>query len=213
MHHRPLPQIKHLCCSQFTSSSVSKRAPSPAFWHPHLQPVGPLVSVPLAEPDRGERGPHCVRDSWKSLPVHSMFWAGFHCSGFSKYKELYSLGHNRHHCQSIQDDVLNFSCTTEEHDARLRQGLPRLQDAGWKPNKNKCIFQCSNFNFLDISWHLRELSHAMIMFKPPCKLLLKETWHHNRSLLDLLTYRFKFIPNFATIVRPLHVHLRKDVPL
>lgn len=33
-----------------------------------------------------------------------------------------------------------------------------------------------------------------------------------RSLLGLLTYYVKFVPNFATIVEPLHVLLRKDVP-
>lgn len=46
------------------------------------------------------------------------------------------------------DDVLIFGATNKEHDVRLREVLTRLQEAGLKLNKDKCIFSVPQLQFL-----------------------------------------------------------------
>ena len=102
------------------------------------------------------------------------------------------------------DDILVAGKTETEHLKRLDQVLARLQEAGLRLSKKKCLFMASSVDYLGhrIDAHglhpLPEKVRAVEDAPAP------QDVAQLRSYLGLLSYYSKFLPNLSTVTGPLH---------
>ena len=114
--------------------------------------------------------------------------------------------------QCYLDEILLCSKGVNEHIELLDKVLTRLVRAGVCVNKQKCLFSQSSVEYLGhrideygIHPSVEKVRAIKETPKPTC---MKEL----RSYLGLVNYYGKFSPNLATVLRPLHKLLLKDVP-
>ncbi len=108
------------------------------------------------------------------------------------------------------DGIIVWGCSQQEHDQALQNVLQRLKEAGLLLNKSKCQFSKQSLKFLG---HLvmaqgiqpdQEHLSATINAPAPSEAV------QLHSLLGLLSWYNKFIPNFALVVMPLHTCLKDE---
>ena len=112
--------------------------------------------------------------------------------------------------QNYLDDIIIHGANSTEHDARLKQVLHRLQEAGLHMNAEKCCFNQLSLRFLG---HVvsaegitpdKEHIEAVLNAPPPADAAAL------RSFLGLVSWYSKFIPNYATEAEPMRACIRKD---
>ena len=112
--------------------------------------------------------------------------------------------------QNYLDDIICFGSTQLQHDAALQEVLQRLKKAGLRINEKKCQYRQPSLRFLGHivtaqgiepdTDHVKAITQA-----PPPKDAATL-----RSLLGMLSWYNKFLPNYATVVEPLRACLRSD---
>lgn len=106
------------------------------------------------------------------------------------------------------DDVCCTGPTKELHMSRLREVLKRLQDAGLKLNKEKCVFFRDDVTYLGYVIDkngLRTCSKKVdAIIKAPVPKNVKEI----KRFLGVVNYYRCFIPNASSLLHPLHKLLR-----
>ena len=108
------------------------------------------------------------------------------------------------------DDIIVYSKTFEEHLENLRVVFERLKESNLKLNPKKCNLLCNKVAFLghEVSEHGRATD--------PAKIQAVKDWPQPKSTTEvrqfvgLASYYRNFIPNFATICKPLHKLTEKD---
>lgn len=109
------------------------------------------------------------------------------------------------------DDILITGKTKEEHLQRLEEVLSRLQANGLRANKPKCKFLQDQCRFLGhiIDAEGLHTSDEKIeaITKAPHPRNVKEL----RSFLGMMNYYRKFIPNLATVLKPMTNLLQHNV--
>ena len=109
------------------------------------------------------------------------------------------------------DDIIVYSKTFDEHLENLKTVLERLKGINLKLNPKKCNLLCKKVAFLG-----HEVSEQGIA-TDPAKIQSVKDWPEPKSVTEvrqfvgLASYYRKFIPNFATICKPLHKLTQKDV--
>uniref|UniRef100_A0A3B3RYT1 Gypsy retrotransposon integrase-like protein 1 n=1 Tax=Paramormyrops kingsleyae TaxID=1676925 RepID=A0A3B3RYT1_9TELE len=108
------------------------------------------------------------------------------------------------------DDIIVWGRTVQEHDLALQNVLQRLRDAGLQLNNSKCQFRKQSLKFLGhkvtaqgIQVDQEHLSAILDAPVPSDAVQL-------RSLIGLLSWYNKFIPNFASVVVPLRACLKAE---
>lgn len=110
----------------------------------------------------------------------------------------------------LLDDVVLCGKNVEQHDQRLEMVLQRLQKAGLRVNKSKCMFAVKSVEFLgfiidEFGIHpCEEKIHAIDKTQAPKN--IKEL----QAFLGLLNFYDRFIPHKATVAEPLYRLLEKD---
>ena len=114
-------------------------------------------------------------------------------------------------CLCYIDDVLVYSRTPSEHLARLELVFDRLRTAHLRLKAKKCQFFRPEVVFLGhvvsrngISTDPEKIDKVLNCPDP-------QNLHEVRSLVGFLSYYRKFVPNFATIARPMVRLTEKDV--
>ena len=102
------------------------------------------------------------------------------------------------------DDILIIGATDQEHIHNVEEVLKRLQDHGIKLQNNKCTFLANSVEYLghiidDKGLHTLPKKVAAVQEAPPPR-----NQQQLRSLLGLLHYYGKFIPNLATLLHPMN---------
>jgi hypothetical protein len=105
------------------------------------------------------------------------------------------------------DDIKIQGSTQEETLKRLEQVLEILFTAGIKLNKEKCQFMSTSIQYLGLRIDKERIKktpdkiQAIVDTKPP------QNIHELRSLLGMINYYGRFIPNLATRIEPLNKRL------
>ena len=102
------------------------------------------------------------------------------------------------------DDILITGATDQEHIHNVEEVLKRLQDHGIKLQNSKCTFLAKSVEYLghvidDKGLHTSSKKVAAVQEAP-----LPRNQQQLRSLLGLLHYYGKFIPNLATLLHPMN---------
>ena len=101
------------------------------------------------------------------------------------------------------DDILVTAPSKPDHLQRLETVLKRLEKHGVRANIDKCLFLQDQVEYLghvvdDQGFHAAP-SKVQALLKVPPPTNVKEL----RSLLGMINYYRKFIPNLATLLKPL----------
>ena len=107
------------------------------------------------------------------------------------------------------DDILANRHTAEENLHNLEEVLKRLEEAVIRVKKDKCAFLLPQVEYLGHVISQQGLnpfdSKVTAVVNAPALTNVTEL----RSLLGLLNYYSKFLPNLASILAPLYKHLQK----
>lgn len=111
------------------------------------------------------------------------------------------------------DDILVYGSSVEEQSNRLHRVLQRLQIKGITLNPQKCTFSVSELTFLGHKISERGIEPSLDKVKAISEIKVPETKEQLRSFLGLVTYvGHRFVPNFASYVKPLWKMVAKDRP-
>ena len=108
--------------------------------------------------------------------------------------------------------ILVTGATEEEHLAHLKEVLRRLEEAGLRLKRNKCVFM------VPFVVYLGHVIDAQGLHPIPDKVRAlqaapqPENVAQLRSYIGLLSYYSKFLPQLATVLAPLYLLLREKEP-
>lgn len=111
---------------------------------------------------------------------------------------------------NISDDTLVFGKTRREHDNNLKAVLEQLRTAGLTVNLEKCLIGQTNVRFYGLVFGADGVSPDPKKVQDILAAPDPQTSSEVRSLLGMLNYSSRFIPNFASITYPLRLLTRKD---
>ena len=110
------------------------------------------------------------------------------------------------------DDILITGTNEEEHLAALEVVLTKLEQAGLRVQRNKCIFMAPSVVYLG---HMID-EHGLHPVPEKVKAVHEAPSPKNvtelKSYVGLLSYYGKFLPNLSSTLAPLYKLLRKDTP-
>uniref|UniRef100_H3A736 Gypsy retrotransposon integrase-like protein 1 n=1 Tax=Latimeria chalumnae TaxID=7897 RepID=H3A736_LATCH len=110
---------------------------------------------------------------------------------------------------NISDDIFVYGVSTEDHNTNLQAVLQRLRGKGLTLNKQKCIFNKSNLEFFGYVF----TENGMTVDPKKIQAIHDPANATEvRSLLRVINFCCRFIPQYATLTEPLRELTKKDVP-
>ena len=109
------------------------------------------------------------------------------------------------------DDILAFGKNQEEHDDTVRQVLQKLSDAGLVLKKDKCKWNVDSVVFLGHEVSKEGIKPLQTKIEAIQKMRAPSNVSELKTMLGMVNYYNKFLPNAASVLEPLHYLLRKDV--
>ena len=110
---------------------------------------------------------------------------------------------------NISDDIIVFGQSQKEHDEIPNLVLQRLEQTDLTLNKNKCEFSKTKLNFFGLQFSEHGISvqdsKVDVLNDAKSPKIVSEV----RSILGLSNYCGRFIPNLATITKPLNELTKK----
>ena len=137
---------------------------------------------------------------------------GLVSSGSAFQKLLSSLLKGVPGCGHYLDDILVSGKDHQEHDARLQEVLNRLARANVTINKDKSVFRQTSIEFCGHKLSaagvvpLQSTVRAVVEAPPPSNV------RELRSFLGTTGWFIRFVPAYASVVRPMADLLKKDRP-
>ena len=112
---------------------------------------------------------------------------------------------------NISDDMILYGKTPEEHYENLRKCLQRLREKGLKLNKAKCVFGKKNLDFFGYTFSERGMSIDSKKLRSILDMSAPSNVTELRSLLGMINFSARFIPNYSTLTEPLRKLTHNDV--
>ena len=110
------------------------------------------------------------------------------------------------------DDILITGTTEEQHLETLNEVLTRLETAGMRLKKEKCVFMASEVVYLGHCISKDGLQPTEEKVKAVTETPQPTNVSELRAFLGLVNYYGKFMQNLSTLLAPLYALLRKKVP-
>ena len=101
------------------------------------------------------------------------------------------------------DDIMVTGATEEEHLKNLEQVLQRLQSYGFRLKLTKCRFMRDSVEYLGLVVNDQGLHASTEKIEAVLRAPQPRNVKELRSFLGMMNYYRKFIPNLATILKPL----------
>ena len=108
------------------------------------------------------------------------------------------------------DDILISGASDEDHLTALEEVLCRMENAGLRLKKNKCVFMASSVIYLGHMIDAEGLHPVQDKVKAITDAPNPRNVTELKSYLGLLTYYSRFLPNLSTVLSPLYKLLRQD---
>lgn len=108
------------------------------------------------------------------------------------------------------DDILIFGATVEEHDEILKTVLERLKELGIRVNQNKSVFRAGKVKFLGHMISKNGVSLTESKVKAFQEMREPNAVAELRSLLGMINFMGKFIPNLSERTQHMRSLLLKD---
>ena len=109
-----------------------------------------------------------------------------------------------------QDDILIFGKTLEEHDRMLDEVMKRIEQSGLKLNKAKCEFRKSCLRYVGHMFSKNGVSPDDSKVQAIMNLKSPESVAELRSVLGMIKYLGRYLPNLATVIAPMNELLCKN---
>ena len=113
---------------------------------------------------------------------------------------------------NIHDDIIIHGRSVDEHDARLKKTMERIQEKGLTLNREKCVFQMSKLTFMGYLLSNKGIGPTESRVEAVVTAREPQNAGEVRSFLGLLSFSARFIPNLASIAEPLHRLTRRETP-
>ena len=113
---------------------------------------------------------------------------------------------------NVSDDILIHGQTRREHDARLQAVQQKLNDHGLTVNTDKCEFGKTTLDFYGLRFATGGISADPHKMKAISDAADPQNPSEVRSLLGMMNYSARFIPDYATITHPLRQLTHKNTP-
>ena len=113
-------------------------------------------------------------------------------------------------CVNLQDDIIIWGRTQEEHDKNLEKVMDRILESGLKLNKKKCVFGTTEMTFLGHIVSADGVKPDPEKIKAIVDMNVPKAVNELQRFLGMINYVGKFIPNLAEIAAPLRSLLKKE---
>ena len=113
--------------------------------------------------------------------------------------------------EASQDDILVAGRTMEEHDEKLKKVLDVIQEAGLKLNLKKCVYRQPQVTFLGHKFGQDGVRPDPAKVKAIVDMPAPTNVKGLQQIRGMVNYIGMFVPNLATIMKPMNDLLKKDV--
>ena len=111
---------------------------------------------------------------------------------------------------NLQDDIIVWGPTQDQHDETLRSVFDRIRHSGLKLNKSKCVFSSSRITFLGHVVSSEGLQVDLKKCTAITEMPIPSTKTELQRFLGMINYIGIFIPNLSDVTAPLHLLLGND---
>jgi transposase InsO family protein len=115
------------------------------------------------------------------------------------------------HCEVFVDDIVIHGSTKEEYLAALEAVLGRLQEYGFRLNEDKCSFGLRTVEYVGHIVSSDGITMSEDRKSAVMQIPVPKTVKQVRSFLGFANYFREFIPQMATLSKPLHELTRKGI--
>ena len=192
----PLPKIEEIFASLSGGQTFSKLDLS----HAYLQ-------VPLAE----ESQKYLVINTHKGLYAYKRLPFGVASAPAIFQRIMDNILQGLSGVCTYLDDILITGQTTDEHIKNLNSVLTRLREAGMRLKREKCQFSLQKIEYLGHVISSKGLEPAASKVTAIVDAPSPRNVPQLKSLLGLVNYYGKFLPNLSTTLAPLYELLRQGV--
>jgi len=125
-------------------------------------------------------------------------------------KKVEELTNGINHCINISDDIIVGGVDEKDHNDKLQEVLSRMKKEGVTANSEKCEIGREQIEFFGLNFSPEGVRIQASKLDALQSATQPRTAGEVRSFLGLASYCSRFIPDFATIAKPLRDLTRKN---
>ena len=135
---------------------------------------------------------------------------GIHTASNIFEAEVSKLTTNMEGVANLQDDIIVWGRTKENHDENLIQVLTWIRDSGFKLNYSKCIFGTRELVYLGHIISAGDVRPDLNKIKAITNMPIPSNKFQLQRFLSMAKYIGKSVPNLSEVAAPLRLLLKND---
>ena len=137
---------------------------------------------------------------------------GISCAFESFQKQIEMVISDCRKTKNISDDILIWGNTLEEHNANLENALSKLSAKNLKINLGKCIFAAPSLTFNGHVFSSNDITPDPAKVNSIKNLPAPTNVSEVKSLLGMVNFCNRYVPNYSTLTEPIRRLTKKDTP-